>query len=271
VSDAADHICLFGFVQKRIAGILFSSEIIFKEYISVVDMVASDSIHSSVRILIISSSESLSRIKPEYCAYDDTWPALLRRHFYVYQMSVGGNTIDILMNQLKVYHMAFEPDIIITQAGINDCVPRTLRKRELKLLTSFGIGRWFLNTIIKKYSRKIRAKRNITYTTPDNYRRHFDSIRQLFPKAHILPISILHPLPQHESIVNGLTKRVEEYNAILKALYPEGYVSIREIPAEGVMTDYIHFNPLGHTFIYNRVMELIKTLTGNTHSEEYQT
>jgi len=224
-----------------------------------------DNIQAVKRILVISASEPLPRLEPQYCAFEDTYPGKLRDDFFVYQFSLGGSSLENIFIQVKTYHVAFRPDYVVLQVGINDAAPRSLKKRELSILKAFSLGRWFLKTVVKKYANKLRKHRKITYTSPEKYGQLIERIKALFPEAKVLGLSILHPFDAHEKKVPGLTENVEKYNEILKSRLGDGYISIKGVPEEGVMPDYIHFNKLGHQYLYDLIIERIETFNKAQH------
>ena len=127
------------------------------------------------KILIISDSLALPRPKPEICEYKDTWPKLLSStgEFEIHQVSIGGATSKDLLKQVN-YHKMFNPDIVVIQVGIVDCVPRFMSRLELDISYSLGkYGKKLRAFCNKKYIRKIR---NVTYVNKRDFKSNLRNI-----------------------------------------------------------------------------------------------
>ena len=86
------------------------------------------------KILLLSDSIALPRVRPEKVTFEETYPNLLRQKgFKIHQVSIGGATSTTLLSQLH-YHIHFSPDIVILQVGIVDCAPRFANKYEIFII-----------------------------------------------------------------------------------------------------------------------------------------
>lgn len=206
------------------------------------------------KILIISDSLALPREKPEICIYEKTWPFLLREKFTLHQVSVGGATSTLLAEQVS-YHKLFNPDITIIQSGIVDCTPRSLSRLEIDLITKFSLTRKYLMPYVQKRKVAMRKRRNISYTTETEYKKNLEFIRSAF--GHTLAIGIVPAATGYENKVPGIKKKVNDYNHIQEIIFKENFVSLADMPATGVMSDFVHLNEEGHRYVYGKILEKI--------------
>lgn len=205
------------------------------------------------KILIFSDSLALPRSTPEVCTYEETWPVLLKNDgFNIHQLSIGGATIRELNSQMH-YHFLFSPDVVIVQAGIVDCAPRALGKLELLLLNHFYITKKLLQFFLPKCYFFLRKKRNISYTTKEEYRKYINSFLKMFSGKKIYWIGILPSTEEYEKVVPGISKRIITFNGILKECLFDNYLSMDDIPKEGIMSDFMHLNAIGHSYVFNRI------------------
>ncbi|NOS93109.1 MAG: SGNH/GDSL hydrolase family protein [Cyclobacteriaceae bacterium] len=211
-----------------------------------------------MKLLVLGDSLSLPRIQPEFCAYEDTWPILLKENFKVHQVSIGGGTITDIVRQVE-YHKIFAPDVVILQCGIVDCAPRALSMFELEFIKKLWGIRKILLPIIKKYSSKIRSLRNKTYTAPSEFKKSLARIKETFPTCSILMIGILPPCKEYEKQVPGISLRINQFNALLRDQSVENFISMDRIDRSSIMSDFIHLNPSGQRFIYDKIVALLTT------------
>ncbi len=210
------------------------------------------------KLLVLGDSLSLPRLQPEMCAYEDTWPVLLKQHFEVHQVSLGGGTIGDVLRQVE-YHKVFAPEVVVIQCGIVDCAPRALSEFELEFIKKLWGIRSILLPLIKKYSRQLRALRNTTYTSPQKFKNSIVEIKSLFPNATFWVIGILPSCEEYEKRVPGISARIGEFNELLKSAGDRNYISVDDISREAVMSDFIHLNPSGQRFVFEKIMTLLKS------------
>ncbi len=210
------------------------------------------------RLLVLGDSLTLPRSNPEVCHYDKTWPVILRSKYNIHQVSIGGGTVGDLRRQVS-YHIDFGPQIVIVQSGIVDCAPRAFSQFELELMTRV----WLLNSVLKqlarRYSRHLRRIRGITYTKPLEFGKTAAHIRDSFPTTQFIWLGILPAIRDYEKKVPGITGRINEFNAILQQLLGSSFCSLDDIPQEGIMSDNIHLNDVGHSYVAKKVeLKLLK-------------
>lgn len=208
----------------------------------------------SKRILILGDSLTLPRAVPQTCKYDDTWPAMLRAGFHVHQVSIGGATIVDLYRQVE-YHKEYNPDIVILQAGIVDCAPRALTKFERDLVRKFWGIRSIVKILLKKYSRWFRRWRKISYTSPTQYSRYIQLIKNNFSDKKIIALGIMPVRKQYEYLLPGITDRVAVYNQILEREFGPWYIDCGLFSDQCLMEDHIHLTPYGHEQILAKITE----------------
>jgi lysophospholipase L1-like esterase len=209
------------------------------------------------KVLILGDSLTLPRHKPEPCAYDDTWPVLLKKNFLVHHVALGGGTIKEIARQLP-YHIAYEPDVVIIQSGIVDCAPRALGKLELEVMQQTWFTRKFILPFFKSNNTRLRRIRNKVYSTPSEYASHLGEIKRTLPGALVYALTILPTNQDYEAKVPGIGKRVVQYNSILQKQFGANLISLNDIGAQNIMSDHIHLNRGGHHYVYERIIAVIK-------------
>ena len=204
------------------------------------------------RILLLTDSLSLPRSKPEICTLEQTYPELLRSaNYIVCTVAIGGARSTDLLKQIFYFEgMTF--DYIFIQSGIVDCTPRFLTQIELKILRSIPwIGNRIIGLLNKNWIRNFRA---ITYTPPKKYAHNIQKFIAGFPKQKVFFIGILPANITYEQVVKNVTKRINQYNSILSNT--GNYISMKNIPSAGIMSDHHHLTPLGHAYIFETIKKL---------------
>lgn len=214
-------------------------------------------------ILALTDSLSLPRNKPELVKYYETWPVLLKKNVTheLTLLAIGGSTIKGLFEQSR-YYKPLTPDIIIIQAGIVDCAPRALSLLEKEIINS--------NRYLSALSARLlpvssmRKIRNITYTSKKQFSYYIDQIIRLFNGAQIIWVSILPASLDYENKLSGITKNIEQYNAIIKNYSEHSldfyYLDTSMIPQNGITSDFHHLNYVGHSWLVQRILGLLKTI-----------
>lgn len=201
----------------------------------------------------MSDSLPLPRREPEVCEWQDTWPYLLRKDGYdVYSVSIGGATVAELLEQLD-YHNSREKDIAIIQTGIVDAAPRILTKEERTVINYFWLSRKLLLPLILRFKTYLRKKRNMTYTSRNDFRTALKDIRERIGCEKVYAIGILPPVHGYEGIAPGISENIKAYNSILAEVFNDAFLDVDNMPSEGIMSDFHHLNAAGHRFVYNIV------------------
>jgi hypothetical protein len=204
------------------------------------------------KVLVLGDSLTLPRNHPQKCEYSDTWPELLKTHFKVHQVSIGGGTIKDLFRQIE-YHIAYDPEIVILQGGIVDCAPRTLTRTELTVLENSWVGKRILG-VIKKNSSYIRKLRKRTYISPKQFLYYADRIKQSFPNARVISVGILPANQDYETKIPGITSNICVYNDILRKVFRDGFLPMDDMDRSGIMSDDIHLNAKGQRDVFEKVI-----------------
>lgn len=207
----------------------------------------------SKRVLVLTDSLALPREKPEFCGYEETWPQKLKEEGYViHQVSIGGGLIGDLVRQAVGYHKMFNPDIIILQAGIVDCVPRFASKFELEFWRRIPfLGKKVLNFKSKK---KVRKK---AYTSISQFEYSLKRLKKAYSGTQIYVVEIAPASLEYETLLKGVTQRINDYNNVIRMVFGKNVIRMTEVPSEGIMSDFHHLNAIGHDFIFQ---SLLKTL-----------
>lgn len=216
-----------------------------------------------MKILIFSDSLALPRETPQKVFYEETYPAKLQKDNTVVQFSKGAGTIDELFSQ-TFYLKMFNPDIVILQSGIVDCGPRPFTKFEEQFfrLNLFTKG---CKAILKRLTYPwLRNLRKVAWTSPKQFRYYCNQFKKTYNDVPIYAIGILPPRIEYEMILKGITKRINEYNKILKETFGKNYINTSDMPDEGIMSDHHHMTTIGHQFIYDKIMERLSKLQTKT-------
>lgn len=209
------------------------------------------------RLLILSDSLGLPRKDNlEEVSYEQTWPYLLKAHFEVVHLGIGGATLDFLVEK-SFYYKNTKPSKIILQAGIVDCAPRTLSRREKALVENIPFAGRLFFPVLKKYATFIRSKRNVTLTTKDCFRENLTLLKNYFPGVPIFCLGILPASKMYEISLPGISSNIDLYNSILKDKMGENFVSLAEIGPEGVLIDQHHLSISGNVFVFEKIFTLI--------------
>jgi hypothetical protein len=217
---------------------------------------------SKTKILILSDSLALPRQAPEQCAFDKTWPFLLKRlpETEIIQVSIGGATIKDLVKQVG-YYKPFDPQIVILQSGIVDCSPRFATRFEQDVIAKIPVP-FIKKSVLKMLNQAaVRRWRNVTYTRPKDFKSSLQAIERKLSPAAIIAVGIISPTQNYEKLLPGITKNVQVFNAIIETCYGDKYVDVTTFPAEGIMSVHHHINDAGHDFIFKQLKQKISAIT----------
>lgn len=210
-----------------------------------------------MKILILTDSLALPRNNPENCAFEDTWPILLRKnHREIHQVSIGAATSSILLKQVT-YQKIFNPNVVILQVGIVDCAPRFMTNRELNFTDALGVlGKSIRYLFNQKWIRKIR---NISYVKENDFKNNIIELQKKI-ECPIIAIGILPASVEYEKILPGVTKKIQLYNSILEQNFKYFVNSDEILDLNGIMTDHHHLNKRGHYFLSQRIEQLLQNI-----------
>lgn len=204
------------------------------------------------QILIITDSLGFPRQAPQTLPYEDTYIHKLKSEFKgldIIHCGVGGGTIEKLYNQTKYYYEALSPRFVFVQSGIVDCAPRALTATEQQIISRLPIIGAPISEIIKKNSKWIRSKRQITYTPLNEFADYVEKFKILFPSLYWLGIA--PGFSEYEYKVPGIIKNITSYNSVIKNIIGEKLlISLDSLTENDLMTDLHHLTTSGHTKVY---------------------
>lgn len=209
------------------------------------------------RILLITDSLALPRPKPEACAYENTWPALLKNSgkYIVHQVSIGGATTTFLLKQV-VYHKMFKPDVVVLQCGIVDCAPRFAKQFELELINRLPFRKFILSKLNRTSVKKFRA---ITYTPLNRFEQNIKKLADHFKEASMIAIGIVPGSEKYEAVLPGVCKNITAYNEVLQR-NADYFIDLQQMTTTGIMSDHHHINDVGHSHIYRHLEDALKNV-----------
>ena len=207
-----------------------------------------------MKIQIFSDSLALPREIPQKVFYEQTYPAKLSEKHVVAQYSKGGGTIKDLLDQTFYYKM-FCPDVVIIQSGIVDCAPRpfTLFEEHFFKLNFFTKA---CKAVLKRLTKNwLRNVRKVAWTSPKDFRLYCNQFIETYPNTPVYAIGILPARKEYETLAKGITKRIQQYNTILKETFGKNYIDTSDMPDEGIMSDHHHLTVVGHQYIYDKITQ----------------
>lgn len=205
------------------------------------------------KILILTDSLGLPRDVPERVHFEDTWPHHLKdEKTIIIQLSLGGATSSDLCAQVH-YYKNLNPDVVIVQVGIVDCAPRALGYYENLIFKRWRLTGFLCQIALSHFGKSIRNIRNISYTSPLQFRKNVICLLNCFPNSKMLFVGILPANNSYEQQVHGIQNRIKQYNSILKDTCQDSYIDMCDIPCDCIMSDYHHLNVNGHKFLFDKV------------------
>lgn len=212
-----------------------------------------------MKVQIFTDSLALPREIPQKVFYEETYPAKLSEDNVISQYSKGGGTIKDLLGQTFYYKM-FYPDVVIIQSGIVDCAPRpfTLFEEEFFKLDFFTK---FCKAILKRLTGNwLRNVRKVAWTPPKMFRLYCIKFKETYPNIPVLALGILPPRREYELQLKGITKRITQYNNILKEIFGDNFIDMSSIPDSGIMSDHHHMTVIGHQFVYDKITQRLSEI-----------
>ncbi len=223
------------------------------------------SMNKPLKIVIVTDSAGNPRSFPasEIVELEQTYPYLLRKYFpnaVVWQLSYGGTQIVKLLNQPMGYLTHWEPDIIIVQAGLNDCQPivfTDFQQEIFKRLTG-PFYKW-----IRKYihdPRLIKFRQGYR-VSKSSFRKTLRQFKMVFPKSKIYWMEICAGEATEKSCP-GWEQRMGEYNHILEEIFKKDLIRIKTALQEvsGFNSqDHMHLNKRGHDVMASILIKTIES------------
>ncbi|CAJ0809861.1 hypothetical protein LMG19087_00577 [Ralstonia wenshanensis] len=219
-------------------------------------------------ILLITDSLAFPRREPEVVRYEETYISLLKAEFPDYDfihVGRGGGTIVDLYKHTSYFHATVEPALVLMQCGIVDCAPRTLTVVEQQIITRLPILGTFIGAMVKRYAKHLRRWRGITYTPLSTFIEYIKRFESLYNDVYW--IGILPAVPEYEAHINGIAKKINQYNDALRQYQ---FISTDEFVVDDIMTDFHHLNRSGHRKMFKKLADLVRAQLAGNHvcSEE---
>jgi hypothetical protein len=168
-------------------------------------------------------------------------------NFEVINISIGGASIKDLRNQVN-YYKALAPQVVILQCGIVDAAPRAFGRIEMDIIKKLRLFR-----ITKPFVSFLRKNRSHHYTSLKDFENKLVELKTILNPKRFLALGILPSCDGYEKALPGVTKTITNYNAIL--IKHAEFISLDQIPREGILEDFHHINAIGHTYIYEQLKE----------------
>ena len=215
-----------------------------------------------LKIAILTDSLGNPRSIPEVdkCDYANTYPALLRNKFSsaeIYQLSVGNVTCNYLINQFVGYFNDWKPEVIILHAGIN------YAKRDMSLLPYhlvFRLEKNFQRILGISFLKILANLRLLKFRTEvKEFKNSIIMLRDLFPSAKIIYLPIICTDKLEFRYLN-IMERSETLNDCVSSITGIHSLKISNclFKKNGVASDGMHLNFVGHCIIADRLSKMIK-------------
>lgn len=202
-----------------------------------------------MKIAVFTDSLGLPRDRPEVVNYSETWVNMLKQNHQIYQVSIGGGTIEDLYNQ-AVYVNSFNPDVVIIQSGIVDCTPRALTKTESYILNKYKLTQKILKYILKEKTTKfLRKYRRCSYTPLAKFLEYSKMFKATFSNSKVYFIGIVPASVEYEKKVPRVTKSINHYNKKLSEIFKDSFIETSCFASDKLMSDNIHLNTEGNKLL----------------------
>jgi len=206
------------------------------------------------KILILTDSAANPRSFPvsEKVSLEETYPYLIRNEFKdatFWQLSIGNMETEMIFSQAIGYLSDWEPDFIIVHSGLADCRPEAFSEFQKSFITKF-LPEIFPSLRRNLYSPRLIKKRQVYRVSKRSFRKTIKKFSLVFIKAKVLWLEIVTEA-KYETDRPGVGKRIEDYNTLIKNIYEDDLVGIKDelLSAHGFNNDGIHWNKIGHKVV----------------------
>lgn len=217
------------------------------------------------KILIITDSLGVPRLKPEAVLDDQVWTYRLfndlkyKYSFYLY--TVPGLHTNMLVSSLNNQLGAYQPDIVILQIGIVDCAPRALREIERKIIARFPniIQRLIVEFVQNNYARLV-VHRNITYVSLNQFSENLLKLREAFFSTQFIVVPIAPSNLAYEKKNPKIKSSILRYNQALSTVFKDSLmydIFPKECLDDIFLSDNHHLNCKGHDYIFQTLSRLL--------------
>ena len=220
------------------------------------------------KFLILTDSIGNPRSFPvtEITQLEETYPYIIRDYFKdstFWQLSYGNITTEQLISPAISYLSHWQPDFIIIHSGIIDSRPEAFTEFQKTVISRFAdfkyTGRIIKGLKNNMYHPGLIRWRQVYRVSERNFRKTAKKIKLLFRESKVFWLEIC-AADGYESARPGVNKRIEDYNQIIKVIYGEGFVQVKEKMLEvgGFNVDNMHWNKYGHKVVADILLERIQ-------------
>lgn len=222
------------------------------------------------KALVLSDSLAMARSVDgkTLLTVEESWPHRLKTampHVEFAQASVGSITVAEFLHQIP-YWKPFDPDVVIVQAGLNDCLDRALHRHELEFCKKYRkIGRW-VQIITGKHAPFFRRVRKIHYTPEEEYRQALVQLRHSFRKVILLGIVVdrLRPMVRFPHCL----EKIDRFNAVGASVFGEDFISLDILGYGQTQDDQFHVKAEGHDRIKKTLQPILSKALGAAEDED---
>lgn len=186
-----------------------------------------------MKIIILTDSTGCPRVSPksEIIDLEETYPYLFKKNFVgakFWQLSIGNQTSQLLINQARGYLLNWKPDFIILGTGINDVrleafTEKTTNKflfsGKLSILNRF-INKFFYMPFLIKFLKKERV-------SEQEFVKSINSLKNTFKKSKIIWLEISCD-DDYEKKRPGVLARKKLFNQRIKEVFHSGFLEINK-------------------------------------------
>lgn len=220
-----------------------------------------------MKFIILTDSTGCPRISPKSEIIDlkETYPYLLKDNFVdakFWQLSIGNQTSQLLINQARGYLLHWKPDFIILGTGINDVRLQAFTEKttnkfffegKLNILNRLMRKFFYMPFLIKFFKRERVSEKEFI--------KSINSLKNTFKNSKIIWLEIsCHN--DYEKTRPGVLARKKLFNQKIKEIFQNGFLEMNEdINKKNFFTkDLHHFTKEGHKLIANKIIKLIHKL-----------
>lgn len=175
----------------------------------------------------------------------------LLQDYEIINLSIGGGSIKDIRNQIN-YYKVLNPKCVILHCGIVDAAPRAFGRIEMEVIKKMKLFR-----LTKPFVSFLRKYRSHHYSNPNEFKKLLLEIKKEFNAPNFLAIGIVPSCEAYENQLPNVTNSIDTYNRILSE--NSLFISMEDMPQEGILEDHHHINELGQDFIFKKLVEkLIK-------------
>lgn len=207
-----------------------------------------------MRVLIITDSLGVPRSN---IPVEKTWT-----YQFMYRYSTQGHVFytmtkhGLYSSQLDFEQISdINPDLVICQIGIVDCVRRTMSNFTLKVVSHIPLVRNVIHKIVKKYHYKITSVIETHRCSPDLFNKNIQKLCDICKNIYFIRIADAG-LALKKQVYNCQSD-IDRYNSILKEhgkiIDPYNGKNADEYLLED---DGHHLNDLGNSLVYKSVCEV---------------